>query len=147
VINHEPGDVSYRLGADVWFTPVFGAWTNDHQVGLPLCGSVYDFPLWPTLAAQPFRIGKVARAFIQDIFGGRSLSLSHLFFPGRREAWVPQETLPHGSNIVSSAGIGHKEYAKCRGLNGREHLSRLAYLSGIGAVQTTEYAHSLLLKT
>jgi hypothetical protein len=59
---------------------------------------------------------------------------------------MSQKTLTQVLDIVSRAGIGHKKYTKGGWLGCREHLCRLAYLSDVSAVQTTQYAHSSLLK-
>jgi hypothetical protein len=129
---------------------VFGAGANNHQICLPFGRSVHDFALWSSLPVQRFcateMVQTLTQAFIQDIFSGGRLSLAHLFFSWLRGHWVSMKTLTQVLDIVSWAGIGHKQQAKGGGLSCREHLCRLAYLSDVSAVQTTQYAHSSLLK-
>ena len=60
---------------------------------------------------------------------------------------MPEKSLANQIHVFSWASIGHMEHAHGERLNRREHLQRLADLFGVGSVQTTEYAHSHLLRS
>src|ERR1700738_4197357 len=145
MVEDESGNMSDRSRADNEFAAVLGAGANDHKFSLPVGCNVYNFALWPTLTLERFRIKKVAQPFIQDILRCCLLCLLHLILARPWRAGRPQKAFACVFDILSWTSVDHIEYAQGKRLSCQEHLRRLAHLFDVCTVQTTQYAHSLLL--
>src|SRR6202048_4042238 len=145
MVEDESGNMSDRSRADNEFAAVLGAGANDHKFSLPLGCNVYNFALWPTLTLERFRIKKIAQPFIQDILRCCLLCLLHLILARLWRAGRPQKAFACVFDIHSWTSVDHIEYAQGKRLSCQEHLRRLAHLFDVCTVQTTQYAHSLLL--